>query len=46
MAHLLVQKGADPTITDAIYHSSPLGWAEHFELPKMADLLRQATGSA
>jgi ankyrin repeat protein len=45
MARLLLEKGADPTITDAIYHSAPLGWAEHFNNREMADFLRQASPS-
>lgn len=30
LAQLLVARGADPAIEDAIYHSTPRGWAEHF----------------
>jgi Ankyrin repeats (3 copies) len=30
MARLLLDFGADVTIEDAIYHSTPAGWAEHF----------------
>lgn len=30
MARLLLERGADPTIPDAIYTSTPAGWAEHF----------------
>ncbi len=30
MARLLLTNGADATIEDAIYHSSPAGWAAHF----------------
>jgi ankyrin repeat protein len=30
MVKLLRQRGADPTITDRIYQSTPAGWAEHF----------------
>ncbi|MGH7701052.1 MAG: ankyrin repeat domain-containing protein [Gemmatimonadales bacterium] len=30
LADLLVARGADPTVEDAIYHSTPAGWAAHF----------------
>jgi ankyrin repeat protein len=30
MVRFLVEHGADPTIEDEIYHSTPAGWAEHF----------------
>jgi ankyrin repeat protein len=30
MARLLVERGADPSIPDAIYGSTPAGWADHF----------------
>jgi ankyrin repeat protein len=29
-ARFLVERGANPRIEDALYQSSPLGWAEHF----------------
>jgi ankyrin repeat protein len=30
MARLLMEFGGDPTVEDALYSSSPLGWAKHF----------------
>ncbi len=30
MVRFLVQRGADPSIEDEIYHSTPDGWANHF----------------
>ena len=29
MIELLLARGADPSIEDALYHSTPAGWAEH-----------------
>lgn len=39
MVHLLTQRGADPTIRDALYDSTPLGWAEHFGRNEVAEVL-------
>ena len=41
MARLLLERGADPTIPDAIYKSSPAGWAEHFGSAGVLALLRR-----
>jgi ankyrin repeat protein len=35
----LLDRGADRRIVDAIYQSTPLGWATHFERTEVADLL-------
>lgn len=40
MAKLLLRYGADPTIEDALYHSSPAGWAEHFGSARVRSLLK------
>jgi hypothetical protein len=37
----LLDAGADPTITDARFGSTPLGWAEHAHQTEAADLLRR-----
>lgn len=39
MAHLLMDYGADPNVEDAIYHSSPIGWADHFGSRRVHQLL-------
>jgi hypothetical protein len=39
MVRLLVRSGGDPTIQDAIYHSSPAGWATHFGATEVAAYL-------
>jgi ankyrin repeat protein len=36
----LLELGADPTVEDALYQSSPAGWAEHFGHPETAALIR------
>jgi ankyrin repeat protein len=40
MVQLLLELGADPSIEDCRYHSTPLGWAEHFGYEDLAALLR------
>jgi ankyrin repeat protein len=35
----LLEAGADPAIEDELYHSSPLGWAEHFGRVEAKELL-------
>ncbi|MGI8423018.1 MAG: ankyrin repeat domain-containing protein, partial [Chloroflexota bacterium] len=45
MAELLVAHGADATIEDAIYHSSPAGWAAHFGATEVATYLQKAAGA-
>ena len=42
MVRLLLDHGADTTIRDSRYDSTPLGWAEHCGHPRVADLLREA----
>jgi len=39
----LLDSGADPTITDTHYGTTPLGWAEHAYQTEAADLLRART---
>ena len=39
MAKLLLSHGADPHVGDAIYHSSPIGWADHFGSKRVQQLL-------
>lgn len=40
-ATALLELGADPTVRDALYDSSPAGWAEHFGHPETAALIRE-----
>ena len=40
---LLIGLGADPSIRDARFDSTPLGWAEHFQHQAVADFLRPLT---
>ena len=42
-ARLLVDLGADPTIRDGRFGSTPLGWAEHFQRTDVAEFLRPLT---
>jgi ankyrin repeat protein len=39
MVRLLLELGADRTIEDARFHSTPLGWAEHFGNTEVAAAL-------
>jgi GNAT superfamily N-acetyltransferase len=41
-ARWLLEAGADPTIKDGQYDSSPIGWAEHFGAKEMLRLLEAA----
>jgi ankyrin repeat protein len=41
--HEAADAGADPTITDSRFGSTPLGWAEHAPQTEAADLLRPHT---
>jgi len=43
LARILLDLGASPTITDARFHSTPLGWARHFGHPSIVDLLQPRT---
>ncbi|SDJ48270.1 Ankyrin repeat-containing protein [Frankineae bacterium MT45] len=36
----LLRLGADVTLTDKRFDATPLGWAEHFSQPEIAELLR------
>jgi ankyrin repeat protein len=38
----LLDAGADPTVRDAIYDSTPAGWAEHFGQNEANELLRRS----
>jgi ankyrin repeat protein len=40
LARMLLDLGADPTIEDGRFHSTPIGWAEHFEQTEMIEFLR------
>jgi ankyrin repeat protein len=41
MARLLLDRGADLSIEDSIFHSTPLGWAQHFASHEVAALLQE-----
>ena len=41
LARTLIDLGADPNIEDARFHSTPLGWAQHFEQPEVIALLEE-----
>jgi ankyrin repeat protein len=43
VARMLIGLGADPSIRDARFNATPLGWAEHFRQTAMADFLRPLT---
>ncbi|HEV2311003.1 MAG TPA: ankyrin repeat domain-containing protein [Acidimicrobiia bacterium] len=43
LARLLLDAGADPSIPDTRFHSTPLGWAQHFEQPATIALLEPVT---
>lgn len=45
LTELLLSHGADLTLKDGRYGSTPLGWAEHFERDDMAAILRGAGNS-
>ncbi len=40
---MLIDLGADPSIRDARFSATPLGWAEHFGRQAVADFLRPLT---
>lgn len=40
----LLDSGADPTVRDALYDSTPAGWAEHFGREQARDLLQERGG--
>ena len=39
VATLLLDRGADPSIEDRLYHATPQGWAEHFGSARVRRLL-------
>lgn len=39
LAQVLLSLGADPTIRDARFNATPLGWAHHFGQPHLVELL-------
>jgi ankyrin repeat protein len=41
---LLLEAGADPTVRDALYDSTPAGWAEHEGKAEARDALRERGG--
>jgi ankyrin repeat protein len=43
LARILLGLGADPDIEDGRFHSTPLGWAHHFEQPDVVALLEPLT---
>lgn len=43
MARLLLRYGAGLDLEDKLYHSTPVGWAEHGGHGEMADVLRRAS---
>jgi hypothetical protein len=43
LARSLLDLGADPNIEDGRFHSTPLGWAQHFEQSEMIALLEPLT---
>jgi ankyrin repeat protein len=40
LTRILCDRGADPTVEDGIYHSTPSGWAEHGRHTAVRDYLR------
>jgi ankyrin repeat protein len=46
MARILLDAGADPNIRDDKYEATVLGWAEYFEQPQVAALVRERGGTA
>ena len=42
IVRLLLERGADPCVEDDLYHSTPLGWAQHFARDEVAGLLQEA----
>ena len=44
MVRALLDAGADPTIHDSMHDSDPLGWAEYFKKPEIAEMLRTRSG--
>jgi len=46
MARLLLDRGADPSITEKVYRGTPVGWAEHFGSTRVLSLLPRRGRSA
>ncbi|HXM58309.1 MAG TPA: ankyrin repeat domain-containing protein [Candidatus Dormibacteraeota bacterium] len=42
IARLLLDRGADPTVEDAVHHGTPLSWARHFARHEVAGILLEA----
>jgi ankyrin repeat protein len=42
IVRLLLERGADTSIEDDVYHGTPLGWARHSECHEVAGILREA----
>jgi ankyrin repeat protein len=45
IAELLLERGADPRLEDALYHGTPSGWADHSGAARVRDRLREGMGS-
>jgi hypothetical protein len=43
MVRLLLERGADATIEDGLYHATPEGWAEHCGATLVRNVLRAET---
>lgn len=41
VARLLLEAGADPSIRDSAHDSDPVGWAEFFQKPDVAQILKE-----
>jgi ankyrin repeat protein len=44
IVRFLVEHGADPGIEDALYHSTPAGWAQHSEHSEVSEYLKGRQG--
>lgn len=44
VVRLLIERGADPSIKDTLFHGTPLGWAEHGGQAIVAEFLRGVLG--
>jgi ankyrin repeat protein len=42
VVRLLLDRGADTSVEDGVYRSTPLGWARHFERHEVAAILQEA----
>jgi hypothetical protein len=42
MVRLLLDRGANPSLTDGLYAGTPRGWAEHEGATRVLTLLRDA----